>query len=194
MAQTQHNPQHGNVETLPNPDQAAWLAAAKARKFNTTDNTVWGSVGDALFVIPVMPGFGSLPAAQQPLVFQAIAQMVTYRVAQNVDGGAINDAVRDCIVSGTLPRSNDNDAFEAVYTADIASRVEAKVGKLDKNATTAQKTERRELINATAEKQSNRDKLYGPAIEAAKARGASVIPEKERKRRVGAEKTGGMEL
>lgn len=189
MAQT-HNAPH-LVDGEINADQTAWNAAAVARKFRVDGGKVWHyTSGGMLFPIPAPQGFAALSAAVQPLFFQAVAQFIGARIGQNAEGN-IADAVVKAMTGGEIPRANDNDAYEAVYTLEIASRMEkAGVTAPDKSAPAADKVAYRDRITATANKY--RDQLFAKAVAAAKAN--IVRAPTDKKRTASKPKVDGVEI
>lgn len=181
MANTQRNG-NGNVLT---PDQEAWNNAARARKYAVYDNQVWAALAPVdelptMFPIPPIVGFATLTPAVQALVFHAVSQFVTYRVAQNVDGESVTKAVANAI-AGELPGVRETDARAVSYLHFVRNRVNDAIGPLPEKATEEQIAERNAIVLETASE--HRGAMFDAAVNRAIERGNAVIPAKERKRR-----------
>lgn len=176
MAQTQHNAPHASAPFL--DDIEAWKVAAATRKYKIHDGKVWSGAAGMLFSLDPLPGFALLPEAVRPLVFQSVAQFVTNRVGQTAEGD-VQAAVSACLMAGTMPGANTNDAFERHYLATVADKVQVARPLPDK-ATAEQKAQHEKLIAATAVK--NRDGKFDEFIAAGIAAAKSKpITEKKRK-------------
>lgn len=165
--------------TTENADLTAWLETAARRKYRIADNAVWGNDGTELFIYPVIVGFSLLPSHLRDLVFSAVTQFVTYRVAQNAEGESVQAAVARAL-NGAVPSAKSNDAFEAAYMAAVDRAVTTKLGELPKGASDGAKKERRKIIDDTAE--AMRGAQFGAVIDRCKARGMAERSAKERKR------------
>jgi len=188
---------HGqNVERLPvdektSSDVEAWKVAAAGRKYRIHDGKVWSGGAGMLFSLDPMPGFASLPAAVQPLVFQSVAQFVTNRVGQTAEGD-VQAAVSKAIVEGTMPSANTNDAFERHYLTTVADRVSAVRPLGDKPSADA-KAEHEKIIAATAIK--NRDAKFDTFIaEGIAASRSKPVTEKKRKPKAAANTDAAIEI
>ena len=167
MAQTAQ--QHMRDATHENADQAAWIAAAKASNYRVEDGVVWGGIAGMLFPLPALPGFASLPESSRLLAFRGVVQHVTYRIGQTAIGNVV-EAVAAGLTEGKLPSVKNNDAFESLYTSNIADRV---LAAMTKKAEAEGKPKpkmadiARDVIADTATKY--RDQLFDSVVAAGKA-------------------------
>ncbi len=184
MAQTAHVTVHdgGPIDITAAPfaaaDLAAWLAAAKARKFRVDENQVWVYTDGRLLPVPPLAGFASLPELVQPFVFHATMQFGAYRIGQTAEG-EITTAIANAFGKGEIPPAKTNDAYDAAYSDGIAALIEAKLGALPDNATKEAKAERRTQIEDTCAAQM--DKRFDSLVAAAKANTTRPTTEKKRK-------------
>ncbi len=178
MAQTQHNAPHvvsdsGNGALF---TETEWHAAAESRKYKVDDGQVWLHSDGRLFPMP-LPNFAN--PAVKALVFQALAQFVGTRIGQTAEGD-VAKAVRAALIDGEIPRANSNDAYEAIYLAEIAARMEKRgVAPPDKNATAAEKADYAGSLKLTAD--AARGALFLNTIEAAKANVVRAPTDKKRR-------------
>jgi len=153
-------------------DLAAWIEAAKARKFRVEGGQVWTGTAGLLFPVPPVPGFASLPESSQPLVFHAVTQFTTYRVGQTAEGN-VAEAVHKSVTDGGLPPVKSNDAFESLYINDIRERVatahKARVDAAKAAGEDAPSDPTPAMIEATAEK--HRAVLFDRVVKAGIAAG-----------------------
>ena len=195
MAQTQHR----EPATETNLDSEAWKVAAAARKYCIYDGKVWSGGAGMLFALDPLPGFASLPASVQPLVFQSVAQFVTNRVGQVAEGD-VQAAITACLTSGTMPGANTNDAFERHYINCVTDRVNAVLGALPANASAEDKATREKAILATALKRrggkpdSEEDLFIVFRDSGIAASHSKPITEKKRKPKAAADLTAAVEI
>lgn len=172
-----------NGEDLAVRDSDAWDAAALRRDYCVDGGTVWIFQDGRLSPLPPLPGFSHLPATLHDLVFTAVAQYVTNRVAQTAEGN-INAAVEAVMGGGEIPGSRDNDAYRAALRAWIAGLIDDQLGALPEGASAEAKKERAALIES--EMEYDHENRLTLAVAAAKAN--FVRQPKERKRAKSAKK------
>lgn len=158
-------------------DQEAWNAAALGRKYRVDAGKVWAHSDGRIFELPALPGFAALPTKVHSLVFHSVAQFAAIRVGQTAEGD-VAQAVSDAIVHGIIPAAKTNDAYEAIYIADIADRIAKKKPAPRKDADAKVKAAYRALIEKNAD--HYRPQLFASVVEAAKA--DTTREAKERKR------------
>jgi hypothetical protein len=177
MAQT-HNAPHLVTDSAANgftPEN--WLEACAARKFRVDGGRVWHyTSGGMLFPVP-MPDLSN-PKVRE-VVAQAYLQFAGARIGQTAEGNVAEAVAKLSTTGETLPRANDNDAYEAVYSLEVAARMaKAGIAAPAKDASAADKAEYREKLKATCEK--FHDQLFAKAVAAAKANIVRAPSDKKR--------------
>jgi hypothetical protein len=163
--------QSHNVETLPTneTDDAAWIACAKARKFDVDNGEVLGFTDGRVMRLKAPAGFASLPQGSRLLVFAATTQYVLTRVGQTATGN-VQEAIDKAFTDGEISDPKGYGAREQAYRDGIFDLIVEKIDgefKLTVKGDPVKTAENRKNFEATVEKQ--RPTRFEAIVSAARA-------------------------
>lgn len=134
-----------NTNTATDADATAWLESAAKRKYGIHNGLPYvGSEGFIVY-LPAPAGFSGVPAALQPLVFQATAEFIQNRIAQpaakakDADRESVQKVVNDTISGGLNSKSvREKDPVDSEVERQFAALVRKLVLEKKADATDAQ--------------------------------------------------------